>query len=134
MVKLDSEQFNELQRWIEVRDSCQKALAELRQATDYANAHNYDNLEYFNATKFISDLENKAIDKIGNFIKQGDVNKRTNICGKFEIGDIVRVKRVVLGQSNIKGKVTDIWESKRYRIRTDGWLNLLLLEEDLEKL
>ena len=69
MVKLDSEQFNELQRWIEVRDSCQKALAELTQAADYANAHNYDNLEYSNATKFIFDLENKAIDKIGNFIK-----------------------------------------------------------------
>lgn len=69
MVKLDSEQFNELQRWIEVRDSCQKALAELRRATKYANAHNYDNLEYFNVIKFISDLENKAIDKIENFIK-----------------------------------------------------------------
>ena len=42
LMKLTSDEFNELQRWIEVRDSCQEAKAKLRQAANYANSHNYD--------------------------------------------------------------------------------------------
>lgn len=68
-MKLASDEFNELQRWIEVRDCCQEAKAKLRQATDYANGHNYDTKKYLDALNFASQLEDKAISKIKEFVK-----------------------------------------------------------------
>lgn len=69
MSKLTSKEFNELQRWIEVRDLSQQAKAYIRQATDYANGHNYDYVEANNASKFLDKLENKAMEKIKQFIE-----------------------------------------------------------------
>lgn len=69
MKKLTSLEFNELQRWIEVRDSVQKAKSYIRQATDYANSHNYDHEEYNKTTDFLNNLEDKAVKKISQFIE-----------------------------------------------------------------
>lgn len=70
LMKLTSDEFNELQRWIEVRDSCQEAKAKLRQAANYANSHNYDKKKYIDALNFASQLEDKAISKIKDFVKK----------------------------------------------------------------
>ena len=67
-MKLTSDEFNELQRWIEVRDCCQEAAAKLRQAVVYANGHNYNLKECAQASMFIYELENKAISKIRGVI------------------------------------------------------------------
>lgn len=67
--KLTNDQFGELQRWIEVRDCCQEAAAKLRQATDYANGHNYDVKQAALTSIFIGELENKAISKIKEFVE-----------------------------------------------------------------
>ena len=45
-MKLTSDEFNELQRWIEVRDFCQEAQDNLVMAASYANGHNYDGNAY----------------------------------------------------------------------------------------
>lgn len=68
-MRLTTEEFNELQRWIEVRDCCQRAKAELSRATDYANGHNYDVNEYKQTYDFIEELENKAVSKLCGVIK-----------------------------------------------------------------
>lgn len=68
-MKLTTEEFNELQRWIKIRDCCQSALSNLRMAVDYANAHNYDASEYIESCFFIQKLENKAVSKLCEVIK-----------------------------------------------------------------
>ena len=68
-MRLTSEEFNELQRWIKVRDYCRSALYNLRIAVDYANSHNYDVNEYKQTYDFIEELENKAISKLREVIK-----------------------------------------------------------------
>lgn len=68
-MKLTNDEFNELQRWIEVRDCCQEARSKLEQAASYANGHNYDTKEYFDALQFAYCLESKAIFKIKEFIE-----------------------------------------------------------------
>lgn len=71
-MKLKSDEFNELQRWIEVRDCCQEAVYKLREATNYANGHNYDSKEYAQAIAFIDKLRNKAISKMSKFLDWSD--------------------------------------------------------------
>lgn len=68
-MRLTTEEFNELQRWIKVRDCCQRAKAELSRATDYANGHNYDVNEYKQTYYFIEELESKAVSKLCGVIK-----------------------------------------------------------------
>lgn len=68
-MRVTTEEFNELQRWIGVRDCCQRALSNLRTAVDYANGHNYDVNEYKQTYDFIEELENKAISKLRGVIK-----------------------------------------------------------------
>lgn len=70
MSKLTKEQFNELQRWIEVRDFCQIAKANLRCALDYANSHNYDSVKASSAREFLDELENTAIHKIRKQVEE----------------------------------------------------------------
>lgn len=68
-MKLTNDEFNELQRWIEVRDCCQEVRSKLRQALDYANGHNYDSKQATLTSIFISELEDKAISKIKEFVE-----------------------------------------------------------------
>lgn len=68
-MRVTTEEFNELQRWIKVRDCCQSALSNLRMAVDYANSHNYDVNEYKQTYDFIEELENKALSKLREVIK-----------------------------------------------------------------
>lgn len=70
MSKLTKEQFNELQRWIEVRDCCQLAKENLRSALAYANSHNYDSEKASLAREFIDELEDKAINKIRKQVEE----------------------------------------------------------------
>lgn len=67
-MKLTSEEFNELQRWMKVRDYCQEAKTCLRLATEFANGHNYNGEEYMSALEFAHDLEEKAISKIRKMV------------------------------------------------------------------
>lgn len=67
-MKLTSDEFNELQRWMKVRDYCQEAETCLRLATECANGHNYDGEEYTKALEFAHDLEERAISKIRKMV------------------------------------------------------------------
>lgn len=67
-MKLTSEEFNELQRWMKVRDYCQEAERYLRFATGCANGHNYDRNAYMKAFDFVSELELTAIRKIDKMV------------------------------------------------------------------
>lgn len=67
-MKLKSDEFNELQRWMRVRDYCQEAETCLRLATECANGHNYDREEYMSALKFARSLESTAISKIRKMV------------------------------------------------------------------
>ena len=67
-MKLTSEEFNELQRWMKVRDYCQEAETCLRLATECANGHNYDGEKAYCAMEFAHDLEEKAISNIRKMV------------------------------------------------------------------
>ena len=67
-MKLTRDEFNELQRWIEVRDFCQEAQDNLVTAVSYANGHNYDREEYMSALEFARSLESDASSKIRKMI------------------------------------------------------------------
>lgn len=68
-MKLTSEEFNELQRWMKVRDCCQEAMKNLRLARELANGHNLDSKRFMEAYDFASELEVKAIRKIDKMIE-----------------------------------------------------------------
>ena len=68
-MKLTSDEFNELQRWMEVRDYCQEAKTCLRLATEFANGHHYNADEYKKAFCFINHLEYEAIKNIEKMIE-----------------------------------------------------------------
>lgn len=70
-MKLTSEEFNELQRWMKVRDCCQEAMKNLRLARELANGHNLDSKRFMEAYDFASELEVKAIRKIDKMIDLG---------------------------------------------------------------
>lgn len=67
-MKLTRDEFNELQRWIEVRDFCQEAQDNLIKAVSYEIGHNYDREEYMSALKFARSLESTAISKIRKMV------------------------------------------------------------------
>lgn len=68
-MKLTSEEFGELQRWMKVRDCCQEAMKNLRLARELANGHNLDSKRFMEAYDFASELEVKAIRKIDKMIE-----------------------------------------------------------------
>lgn len=67
-MKLTSDEFNELQRWMKVRDYCQEAETCLRLATGCSNGHNYNRNAYMKAFDFVSELELMAIRKIDKMV------------------------------------------------------------------
>lgn len=67
-MKLTSDEFNELQRWMKVRDCCQEAMKNLRLASELANGHNLDSKRFMEAYDFVSELEVKAIRKIDKMV------------------------------------------------------------------
>lgn len=67
-MKITLEDFNELQRWMKVRDCCQEAMKNLRLARELANGHNIDSKRYMDAYDFASELEVKAIRKIDKMV------------------------------------------------------------------
>ena len=68
-MKLTLEEYNELQRWMRVRDYCQEAKSYFRLATEAANGHNYDTNKYMDVLQFFNHLELKAINKIADMIE-----------------------------------------------------------------
>lgn len=62
------EDFNELQRWMKVRDCCQETMKNLRLARELANGHNLDSKRFMEAYDFASELEVKAIRKIDKMV------------------------------------------------------------------
>lgn len=68
-MKLTLEEFNELQRWMKVRDYCQEAKSNFLSATNLANGHNYDIDKYIGVLQFFSSLETKAVNKIDKMIE-----------------------------------------------------------------
>ena len=69
-MKLTLEEFNELQRWMTVRDCCRVARGNLIYATELANSHNFDKNAYIEAYNFADDLETKAIKKIERMVEK----------------------------------------------------------------
>lgn len=67
-MKLTRDEFNELQRWMKVRDYCQEAKSYFGLATELANSHNYDKDEYKNVWFFLDNLESTAISKIRKMV------------------------------------------------------------------
>lgn len=68
-MKLSLDEFNELQRWMKVRDCCQEVMKNLRLARELANGHNLDSKRFMEAYDFASELEVKAIRKIDKMIE-----------------------------------------------------------------
>lgn len=68
-MKLTLEAFNELQRWMKVRDYCRESKYNLMIATSYANGHNFDRNKYVEAYNFADDLETKAIKRIERIVE-----------------------------------------------------------------
>lgn len=68
-MKITLNDFNELQRWIKVRDCCREARYNLMLATSYANSRNFDKNAYVEAYNFADDLETKAIKKIERIVE-----------------------------------------------------------------
>ena len=67
-MRLTTEEFNELQRWMKVRDYCQEVKYNLMIATSYANGHNFDRNAYAEAYNFADDLETKATKRIDKMV------------------------------------------------------------------
>ena len=67
-MKITLEDFNELQRWMKVRDFCQEVIKNLRLARELSNGHNLDIKRYMDAYNFASELEETAIFKIARMI------------------------------------------------------------------
>lgn len=78
-MKITAEEFNEMQRWIHVRDYTLEACNLIRLAKDLANGHNYDKDKAIATEEFLTELTVKAIDKIGKFLEEkGEQDETSN--------------------------------------------------------